>query len=89
LDKQEIEEADKFTYLGSVMTGTGRTENEVKARIRKANSAFIQLYPSWRARYISIETKLKIFKSSVESVLLFARESWGKKKIKGFTDLHK
>jgi hypothetical protein len=52
-----------------MMTGTGGTEDEVKARIQKAN-AFIQLYPVWRAREISIETKLQVFKSSVKSVKL-------------------
>jgi hypothetical protein len=30
LDKQKIEEVDKFTYLGSMMTGTGGTEGKVR-----------------------------------------------------------
>jgi hypothetical protein len=75
LHKQEIEEVDKFTYLGSMMTGTGGTEDEVKAWIQKANEAFIQLYPVWRARDVSIGTKQKNCKSNVKSVLLFACET--------------
>jgi hypothetical protein len=42
LGKQEIEVADNFTHLGSMMTGTGGIEDEVKAWIQKANAAFIQ-----------------------------------------------
>jgi hypothetical protein len=57
------------------MTGTGGTEDEVKARIQKANAAFIQLYPVWRAGEISIKIKLKNFNSSVKSVLFFACET--------------
>jgi hypothetical protein len=32
------------------MTGTGGTEDEVKAWIQKASAAFIQLYPVWKAK---------------------------------------
>jgi hypothetical protein len=61
------------------MTGTGGTEEE-----GKAHAAFIQLYPVWRAREISIETKQKNFKSNVKSVLLFACETWKSTKKKRF-----
>jgi hypothetical protein len=77
-----------------MMTSTGGTEDEVKARIQKASAAFIQLYPVWIAREIYIKKKLKIFKSNVKCVLLFAcetRKSTKKilKDFKRFTDLHK
>jgi hypothetical protein len=74
-----------------MMTSTSGTEDEVKARIQKENSAFIQLYPVCRARQISMETKLNIFKSNVKSVFPFARETWKstKKDFKRFTELHK
>jgi hypothetical protein len=87
----EIEEVDKFTNLGCMMTSTGGTEDEIKAWIQKANTAFIQLYPVWRAREISIETKLKMFNSNIKSILLFACETWKstKKDFKRLTDLHK
>jgi hypothetical protein len=92
LDKHETEKVDKITYLGSMMTITGGTKDEVKARIQKANAAFIQLYPVWRAREISIETKLNIFKSNVKYVLVFTCEtlkSTKKEYFKRFTGLHK
>jgi hypothetical protein len=73
-----------------MMTSTGGTEDEVKARIQEANAAFIHLCPVWRAREISIQTKLNIFKSNVKSVLLFACETWkSTKKILRLTDIRK
>ena len=38
-----IEEEEYFTYLGSIVDKYGGTEKDVKARITKARTAFIQL----------------------------------------------
>jgi hypothetical protein len=75
-----------------MMISTGGAEDEVKTRIQKSNAAFIKLYPVWTAREISKLTKLKILKSNIKSVLLFACETWKstkKKDFKRFTGLHK
>jgi hypothetical protein len=73
-----------------MMTSTGGTEDEVKARIQEANAAFIHLYPVWRAGEISIETKLKHFKSNVKSVLVFACETWkSTRNILRLAEIHK
>jgi hypothetical protein len=53
-------EVEKFIYLGS------ETEVEVKTHIQKANSAFAQLYTTWKAE--STTTKLGISKTNVKSV---------------------
>jgi hypothetical protein len=44
----EIEEVESFVYLGSVVSKTGGTEEDVSSRIKKANGVFVQLYPIWR-----------------------------------------
>jgi hypothetical protein len=41
---KKIEQVDSITYLGSIVTSDGGSE-DVRMRIRKANGAFIQLYP--------------------------------------------
>ena len=46
--------------LGSVVTKEGGAVAYAKTRIRKANAAFIQLYPVWKSREISTVTKLCI-----------------------------
>ncbi|XP_054279259.1 uncharacterized protein LOC128997645 [Macrosteles quadrilineatus] len=76
MSDEEIEEVDRFTYLGSVLTRAGGADEDVMSRITKANAAFVQLYPVWKARDISTRTKLKIFSSNVKSVLLYGCETW-------------
>ena len=57
-----IQRTDHFTYLGSVMSESGGTEEDIVARIRKAQQAFATLRSVWKSRAISLNTKLRIFK---------------------------
>ena len=76
LNRDEIEEVDDFTYLGSKMSNTGDGEVETQARLAKASQAFASLRSTWKARNIRLKTKLRIFKSNVISTLLYGSESW-------------
>ncbi|XP_073670704.1 uncharacterized protein [Paramisgurnus dabryanus] len=73
----ELETVKEFTYLGSVISNDGGATKDVEARIGKAKAAFAQLKPVWRARSISLKTKLRILESSVKSILLYGCETWG------------
>ncbi|XP_078603943.1 uncharacterized protein LOC144877771 [Branchiostoma floridae x Branchiostoma japonicum] len=73
----ELEIVKEFTYLGSVISSDGGATKDVDARIGKAKAAFAQLKPVWRARNISLRTKLRIFESNVKSILLYGCETWG------------
>lgn len=60
LEGEDIEEVERFLYiLGNYHIDRGGAEDDVKlkARIRKSNVAFIQLYPIWRYHNISKRTK--------------------------------
>ena len=46
---------------------TGGTEEDIISRIRKAQEAFASLRSVWKARAISLETKLRIFNYNVKS----------------------
>ena len=76
LQGNEIEDVEEFTYLGSIVDSKGGTERDVKARIGKARTAFTLLAKIWKARNISLKTKLRIFNSNVKSVLLYGAETW-------------
>ena len=65
-----LEQVTVFTYLGSIVTTTGGTEEDVEARCRKAQVAFSMLGPVWGSLYISLWTKLRIFNSNVKFILL-------------------
>ena len=71
-----IERVDKFQYLGSIVTATGGTEEDVETRMRKAQQVFALLKKVWRARTIALKTKLRIFNACVMSVLLYGCETW-------------
>ena len=71
-----LKQVTAFTYLGSLVSITGSTEEDVKARCRKAQSAFCMWRPVWRSKCVSLWTKLRIFNSNVEAVLLYGSETW-------------
>ena len=71
-----VEEVNNFTYLGSKLTINGSCDEEIQARISKASQAFGMLKNTWKARTISLKTKLRLFKSNVQTTLLYGAESW-------------
>jgi hypothetical protein len=66
-----IEDVDSFIYLGSMVAKDGGVAQDDSQWIRKANGAFVQLYPVSKNSRISTRTKLRIFCSNVKSVLLY------------------
>ena len=54
--------------VGSVVAKDGGAVRDVSQGIRKANGAFVQLYPVWKNR-ISARTKFRTFHSNVKSML--------------------
>ena len=77
---QAIEQVDRSTYLGSIASKTGGTDEDVKARINKTRQAFAILTPVWRSKNLSFRTKLRLFNSNVKSVLLYGAETWRRTK---------
>ena len=71
IEGSEIEDINEYLYLGSKISQTGGTDEDIKARITKARQVFAILRPVWRMTTISTNTKLKIFNSNVNSVLLY------------------
>ena len=68
---ETIEKVDDFLYLG----GYTNTSRDMDTRIRKAWGALNSLTKIWRSN-VKTETKVRIFKSVVESILLYGCESW-------------
>jgi hypothetical protein len=54
----------------------GKANEEVAVRTGKASSVFQKLGNIWKFRKITRKTKLKLYKSKVISVLLYASETW-------------
>lgn len=71
----DIETVPDFVYRGSKITTDGDSIADVLAQIFKATGAYADLRNIWRSAKISINTKMRIFKSKVLGVLLYGAES--------------
>ena len=76
LDNKPLEDVQEFVYLGSKVTPDGDCINEINSRISKAGQAFGMLRSIWKNKNLSLNTKVRIFKSNVLSVLLYGAECW-------------
>ena len=76
LSGQNLEDVDKFKYLGSYLTADSNIEKEIQTRIALASAAFQRMRPIWKSSNYRTETKLRLYQSNVRSVLLYAAETW-------------
>ena len=70
-----LEQVESFQYVGSIISRTGGTDEDIIARISKARQVFVMLKPVWRSSSLSLKSKLRIFTSNVKSVLLYGAET--------------
>ena len=67
----------RFIYLGSTLSRVVHIDDEVNARISKANAAFGRLRGSiWDRSGIGLDTKVKVYRSVVLPTLLYACDTW-------------
>ena len=82
LDDQELNEVDKYNYLGANVSKQGGGGDDIVNRIRKARVSFMKLKQIWSSNiyiYIYIYTlrsKLRLFNTLVKPVLLYGSETW-------------
>ncbi|KAG1682135.1 Calcium-activated chloride channel regulator 4A [Nymphon striatum] len=76
VNRQKLDQVNSFTYLGSKVDGSGKSEKEIRMRIGRATSALAKLENTWRAKNIAMKNKILLMRAIVESTLLYACESW-------------
>ncbi|VDO52788.1 unnamed protein product [Schistosoma margrebowiei] len=76
LDGETLKDVESFTYLGSIIDEQGGSDADVKARIGKAKTAFLQLENIWNSKQPSTNIKVTIFNTNVKAVLLYGAETW-------------
>ena len=75
INGQKLETVTSFKYLGSVITDEG-SKPQILSRIAQTTAALIRLKPVWNDRSISLSSKIRLMRSLVTSMFLYARESW-------------
>ena len=72
---QKLETATSLKYLGSIITDEG-FKPELLSRIAQTSTALTRLKPVWNYRSISLSSKIRLMRSLVTSVFLYACDSW-------------
>ena len=75
INGEKLDEVDSFKYLGAVITDQG-CKPEVLSRIAQKTAALARLKTIWSNKHISLSSKIKLIRSLVISVLLYACETW-------------
>ena len=75
MNGQKLETVTRFKYLGSVITDES-SKPEVLSRIAQATAALTRLKPLWINKRISLSPKIRLMRSLVISIFLYACESW-------------
>ncbi|VDO54469.1 unnamed protein product [Schistosoma margrebowiei] len=76
LDGEDLEDVKTFTYLGSIIDEHGGSDSDVKAQIGKARAVYLQLRNICNSKQLSTNTKVRIFNTNVNRVLLYGPETW-------------
>ena len=63
------------SYPGSVVTDEG-SKPEILSRIAQTTAALTRLKPVWNDRSTSLSSKIRLMRSLVTSIFLYACESW-------------
>ena len=71
----KLETVKSFTYLGAVLSDKG-SQPEILARIAKTTAALAKLKPIWSDKNISLRSKIRLMRSLIMSIFLYACESW-------------
>ena len=72
---QKLGTVTSFRYFGAIVSGDG-SKPEILLRIAQATAAPIKLKPIWRDSNTSLGSKVKLMRSLVIPIFLYACESW-------------
>ncbi|BHF65246.1 hypothetical protein SprV_0200825600 [Sparganum proliferum] len=77
VDGHQLKTVDNFADLGSTLSSSIRTDDEVAHRIPKACQALARLQNSvWNRHGLELNTKLKMYKVVILTALLYGEKTW-------------
>ena len=76
VDRDKIEIATDFIFLGSKITADGDCSHKIKGRLLLGREAMTNLYSILQSRDITLPTKVRIVKAIVFLVVIYGCESW-------------
>lgn len=73
---QTVAKCEEYKYLGSVIASESNSKKEITSRIGQARQATQTLNSILWSKYIKNETKIRIYHSIVQSILLYGSDTW-------------
>ncbi|GFV23302.1 uncharacterized protein TNCV_4780161 [Trichonephila clavipes] len=71
-----FEMVSELKYLGTIINDQNKLKAEINNRIKSANKCFFGLKKQLRSKFFSGKTKLRLYKTLILPVLLYASETW-------------
>lgn len=76
INNETFEAVSDFKYLGVNINHLNHVQQEINTRLTNANRSFYSMHNILRSRNVSRNTKLKIYKTIIQPVILYAAETW-------------
>jgi hypothetical protein len=75
-EKLEATKVQEFKYLGRTVTNDGNMDKKLINRIILANKCYCKLKVTFKSHFITLITKLRLYKTLLRLVLMYGSESW-------------
>ena len=72
---EKLETVQSFKHLGAIVTDEG-SRPEILSRIAQATGALANLKVMWKDKNIALNTKIRLLRSLIMSIFLYACETW-------------
>ena len=72
---EKLETVQSFKYMGAIVTDEG-SRPEILSRIAQATGALANLKVIWKDKNIALNTKIRLLRSLIMSIFLYACETW-------------
>ena len=76
IGSNSYEKVKTFIYVGSLLTNQNSIQEEIKCRLKAGNSCYYSVLTLFSPRLLSKNLKIKICKTIVLPVVLYACETW-------------
>ena len=80
IGNEKIEVVEQFNLLGSMIDRNNDCSQEVRRRLALGRASMDNMKCVWRNKSINVETKVRLVRALVFSVVLYGSESWTTKK---------